>query len=167
MFFFLAMISRIFWILFMTFQLHFLWVPPHHLVLPDLPTNQLEKNSCYEIHFFTENLFGFTKPPFMAPFEHCLSVAHSTCLCNVYARQVTCFVTNWRQLATEGPRQVNTAAQRSAHSGACHPGALHQVVFLQVELQDRVFHSGEHEPYVLGVCGAGEVGIDNFLCVRV
>jgi len=79
MFFFLAMISRIFWILFMTFQLHFLWVPPHHLVLPDLPTNQLEKNSCYEIHFFTENLFGFTKPPFMAPFEHCLSVAHSTC----------------------------------------------------------------------------------------
>jgi len=45
--------------------------------------------------------------------------------------------------------------------------SLHQVIFLQVELQDRVFHCGEHKPNILSICGACEVGINYFLCVRV
>ena len=33
-----------------------------------------------------------------------------------------------------------------------HCTSLHQVVLLEVELQDRVLHRGEHEPDVLRVC---------------
>lgn len=43
----------------------------------------------------------------------------------------------------------------------------HQVVLLQVELQDGVFDSGEHKADVLGVRGAGEVGVDDLVAIRV
>lgn len=43
----------------------------------------------------------------------------------------------------------------------------HQVVFSQVQLQDGVLHSSEHEPDVLGVCRAGEMTVDYFLCVGI
>lgn len=44
---------------------------------------------------------------------------------------------------------------------------LHQVVLLQVELQDGVFDGGEDEADVLGVGGAGEVRVDDLVAVRV
>ena len=37
----------------------------------------------------------------------------------------------------------------------------------QVLLQDRVLHSMKHEADVLGVCGAREVGVDDFVTVGV
>jgi len=45
--------------------------------------------------------------------------------------------------------------------------SLHQVIFLQVELQYRIFHCREHKPNIFGICGAREVGINNFLCVGI
>ena len=50
-------------------------------------------------------------------------------------------------------RQVNTGCSLAGAGqlGAELEPSLHQVVFLQVELQDRVFHSRKHEPYVLSV----------------
>ena len=42
-----------------------------------------------------------------------------------------------------------------------------QVVLLQVQLQDGVLDGGEHEADVLGVCGAGEVGVDDLVAVGV
>lgn len=45
--------------------------------------------------------------------------------------------------------------------------ALHQVVLLQIELQDGVFDGGEDEADVLRVGGAGEVGVDDLVAVRV
>lgn len=38
---------------------------------------------------------------------------------------------------------------------------LHQVVLLQVQLQDGVFDGGKDKTDVFGVCGAGEVGVDD------
>lgn len=43
----------------------------------------------------------------------------------------------------------------------------HQVVLLQVELQDGVFDGSEDEADVLGVRGAGEVGVDDLVAIRV
>lgn len=45
--------------------------------------------------------------------------------------------------------------------------ALHQVVLLQIELQDGVFDGGEHEADVLCVGGAGEMGVDDLIAVWV
>lgn len=44
---------------------------------------------------------------------------------------------------------------------------LHQVVFLQVELQDGVLDGGKHEADVLRVGGAGEVRVDDLVAVGV
>ena len=49
----------------------------------------------------------------------------------------------------------------------CQCSALHQVVLLQVELQDGVFDGGEDEADVLCVGGAGEVGVDDLVTVWV
>lgn len=43
----------------------------------------------------------------------------------------------------------------------------HQVVLLQVELQDGVFDGGENKADVLCVRGAGEVRVDDLVAVRV
>lgn len=45
--------------------------------------------------------------------------------------------------------------------------ALHQVVLLQIELQDGVFDGGEDEADVLRVGGAGEMGVDDLIAVWV
>lgn len=45
--------------------------------------------------------------------------------------------------------------------------ALHQVVLLQIELQDGVLDGGEDEADVLRVGGAGEMGVDDLIAVRV
>lgn len=45
--------------------------------------------------------------------------------------------------------------------------SLHQVVLLQVELQDRVFDGGKDEADILRVGGAGEVRVDYLIAVRV
>lgn len=42
-----------------------------------------------------------------------------------------------------------------------------QVVFFEVELQDGVFDGSEDEADVLGVRGAGEVGVDDLVAIRV
>lgn len=45
--------------------------------------------------------------------------------------------------------------------------ALHQVVLLQIELQDGVFDGGKDEADVLRVGGAGEMGVDDLIAVWV
>ena len=45
--------------------------------------------------------------------------------------------------------------------------ALHQVVLLQIELQDGVFDGGEDEADVLCVGGAGEMRVDDLIAVWV
>ena len=45
--------------------------------------------------------------------------------------------------------------------------ALDQVELSEVVSQDGVLDGGEHEADVLGVCGAGEVGVDRLLPVWV
>lgn len=44
---------------------------------------------------------------------------------------------------------------------------LNQVVVFQVALQDVVLHRVEDKSNVVGVCSAGEVGVDDFFLVRV
>lgn len=44
---------------------------------------------------------------------------------------------------------------------------LHQVVLLQIELQDGVFDGGEDEADVLRVGGAGEMGVNDLIAVWV
>lgn len=43
----------------------------------------------------------------------------------------------------------------------------HQVVLLQVQLQDGVLDGCKDEADVLGICGAREVGVDDFVTVGV
>ena len=45
--------------------------------------------------------------------------------------------------------------------------ALNQVVVLQVALQDVVLHCAEDKSNVVCVCGAGEVGVDDFFLVWI
>lgn len=43
----------------------------------------------------------------------------------------------------------------------------HQVILLQVQLQDGVLHRREHKPDVLRVGGAGEMRVDDLVAVGV
>jgi len=52
-------------------------------------------------------------------------------------------------------------------SAPLHLSLSHQVVLLEVELQDGVLDGGEHESDVLRVRGAGEVGVDDLVAVGV
>lgn len=45
--------------------------------------------------------------------------------------------------------------------------ASHQVILLQVQLQDGVLHRREHEADVLRVGGAGEMRVDDLVAVGV
>lgn len=56
---------------------------------------------------------------------------------------------------------------RFASVSVCRCSALHQVVLLQVELQDGVFDGCEDEADVLCVSGACEMGVDDLVTVWV
>ena len=56
---------------------------------------------------------------------------------------------------------------RFASVSVCRCSALHQVVLLQVELQDGVFDGGKDEADVLCVGGTGEVRVDDLVAVWV
>lgn len=56
---------------------------------------------------------------------------------------------------------------RGPEVGSPARAALHQVVLLQVELQDGVLDGGEDETDVLCVGGTGEVRVDDLIAVRV
>ena len=52
-------------------------------------------------------------------------------------------------------------------TGGTEEAQLDQIVLLQVQLEDGVLDGGKDKADVLGICGACEVGVDNFVTVRV
>lgn len=55
----------------------------------------------------------------------------------------------------------------SCRDAALRFGRLHQIVLLQVELQDGILDGGEDEADVFRVCRASKVRIDDFVTVRI
>jgi len=140
------------------YQLHFC-VFFHTLYCLIHYADQLEKNSCYEIHFHRNFFEGFYKTIIHG---FILNMGYLHAPSSVSARQVP----SWRR-GTQDKLILAARWQELISLAPSSAPSLHQVIFLQVELQDRVFHCGEHKPNIFGICGACEVGINYFLCVRV
>lgn len=51
--------------------------------------------------------------------------------------------------------------------GGVEEAQLDQIVLLQVQLEDGVLDSSKDKADVLGICGACEVGVDNFVTVWI